>query len=191
MATLSSILAWRIPWTKESGRLQSMGSQRTRYNCATTTSLYFRAQNCPVTTPPRLRNPGPRHCPESLTALTLSSHGRSLNRCAKIHCITCPNMACLCLKKSNVRFVSYCTKWTMTTLLVTKTAEKANYLQTHDQVPKVLKQYDLPCCLSPSDNGRFCWEGFSMPQIMRQSNLRLDLPTCTFPSFSNITHSFY
>ena len=24
----SSILAWRIPWTKESGRLQSMGSQR-------------------------------------------------------------------------------------------------------------------------------------------------------------------
>ena len=27
MATLSSILAWRIPWTKESGRLQSMGSQ--------------------------------------------------------------------------------------------------------------------------------------------------------------------
>ena len=27
MATLSSILAWRIPWTEEPGRLQSMGSQ--------------------------------------------------------------------------------------------------------------------------------------------------------------------
>ena len=27
MATNSSILAWRIPWTEESGRLQSMGSQ--------------------------------------------------------------------------------------------------------------------------------------------------------------------
>ena len=27
MATYSSILAWRIPWTEESGRLQSMGSQ--------------------------------------------------------------------------------------------------------------------------------------------------------------------
>ena len=27
MATHSSILAWRIPWTKETGRLQSMGSQ--------------------------------------------------------------------------------------------------------------------------------------------------------------------
>ena len=31
MATRSSILAWRIPWTEESGRLQPMGSQsRTR-----------------------------------------------------------------------------------------------------------------------------------------------------------------
>ena len=27
MATHSSILAWRIPWTEESGRLQSVGSQ--------------------------------------------------------------------------------------------------------------------------------------------------------------------
>jgi len=26
MATHSSILAWRIPWTEETGRLQSMGS---------------------------------------------------------------------------------------------------------------------------------------------------------------------
>jgi len=28
MATHSSILAWRIPWTEEPGKLQSMGSQR-------------------------------------------------------------------------------------------------------------------------------------------------------------------
>ena len=27
MATHSSILAWKIPWTEESGRLQSMGSE--------------------------------------------------------------------------------------------------------------------------------------------------------------------
>ena len=32
MATRSSILAWRIPPTKEPGRLQSMGSQRIRYD---------------------------------------------------------------------------------------------------------------------------------------------------------------
>ena len=30
MATHSSILAWRIPWTVEPGRLQSMGLQRIR-----------------------------------------------------------------------------------------------------------------------------------------------------------------
>ena len=28
MATHSSVLAWRIPWTEEPGRLQSPGSQR-------------------------------------------------------------------------------------------------------------------------------------------------------------------
>ena len=28
LATHSSILAWRIPWTEEPGRLQSLGSQR-------------------------------------------------------------------------------------------------------------------------------------------------------------------
>ena len=27
MATHSSVLAWRTPWTEESGRLESMGSQ--------------------------------------------------------------------------------------------------------------------------------------------------------------------
>ena len=31
MATHSSILAWIIPWTEEPGGLQSMGSQRVRY----------------------------------------------------------------------------------------------------------------------------------------------------------------
>ena len=30
MATRSSILAWRIPWTEEPGGPQSMGSQRVR-----------------------------------------------------------------------------------------------------------------------------------------------------------------
>ena len=32
MATNSSILAWRIPWTEEPGVLQSMDFQRVRYN---------------------------------------------------------------------------------------------------------------------------------------------------------------
>ena len=32
MATHSSILAWRIPWAEEPGRLQSMGLQKVREN---------------------------------------------------------------------------------------------------------------------------------------------------------------
>ena len=32
MVTHSSILAWKIPWMEETGGLQSMGSQRVRYD---------------------------------------------------------------------------------------------------------------------------------------------------------------
>ena len=32
MATHSSVLAWRMPWTEEPGRLQSVGLQRVRRN---------------------------------------------------------------------------------------------------------------------------------------------------------------
>ena len=39
MATLSSILAWRIPWKEELGRLQSKGLQRARHDWATKTRL--------------------------------------------------------------------------------------------------------------------------------------------------------
>ena len=35
MTTLSSILAWRIPWTEKLGRLQSTGSQRVRHDWVT------------------------------------------------------------------------------------------------------------------------------------------------------------
>ena len=35
MATHSGILAWKIPWTEETGGLQSMGSHRLGHNWAT------------------------------------------------------------------------------------------------------------------------------------------------------------
>ena len=35
MATHSSILAWRIPWIEEPGRLQSMGVSRVRHDLKT------------------------------------------------------------------------------------------------------------------------------------------------------------
>ena len=39
MATHSSTIAWKIPWTEEPDRLQSMGSQRVWYDWATSLSL--------------------------------------------------------------------------------------------------------------------------------------------------------
>ena len=40
MATFSSILTWRIPWTEEPGGLQSMGSQRVWHNWMTNTHTH-------------------------------------------------------------------------------------------------------------------------------------------------------
>ena len=37
MATRSGILAWKIPWTEKTGRLQSIGSQRVGHDWATNT----------------------------------------------------------------------------------------------------------------------------------------------------------
>ena len=41
LATHSSILAWRIPWTEEPGRLQSMGSQKVRQDQSNQTTTSF------------------------------------------------------------------------------------------------------------------------------------------------------
>ena len=40
MAPHSSTLAWKIPWTEEPGRLQSMGSLRVGHDCVTSLSLF-------------------------------------------------------------------------------------------------------------------------------------------------------
>ena len=40
MATHSSILAWRIPWTEEPGRLQSIESQRVGHDSSDLTHTY-------------------------------------------------------------------------------------------------------------------------------------------------------
>ena len=41
MATHSSALAWKIPWTEEPGKLQSMGLQRVEHNWMTSLSLFI------------------------------------------------------------------------------------------------------------------------------------------------------
>ena len=40
MATHSSTLAWKIPWTEEPGRLQSMGLLRVGHDSVTSLSLF-------------------------------------------------------------------------------------------------------------------------------------------------------
>ena len=45
MATHSSILTWRIPWTGEPDRPQSMGLQRVGHNSATNTYIHTYIQD--------------------------------------------------------------------------------------------------------------------------------------------------
>ena len=48
MATHSSILAWRLPWTEEPGGLQSTGLQRVRHNWVTKySSLFYKQMESP------------------------------------------------------------------------------------------------------------------------------------------------
>ena len=54
MATHSSILAWRIPWTEEPGGLQTMGSQRVGHDWATFTFTLF--HGCSTRSLPRSQN---------------------------------------------------------------------------------------------------------------------------------------
>ena len=45
MTTHFSILAWKIPWMEEYGRLQAMGLQRVRHDRATPFSLFKQSDN--------------------------------------------------------------------------------------------------------------------------------------------------
>ena len=51
MATHSNILAWRILWTEEPGRLQTMRSQRAGHNWATIIPIYIHWSGLPFPLP--------------------------------------------------------------------------------------------------------------------------------------------
>ena len=61
MATHSSILAWRIPWTEEPGGLPSMGSQRVGHDLATNTFPLLFLKKGMIITKCDLREPGLEH----------------------------------------------------------------------------------------------------------------------------------
>ena len=52
MATQCSILAWKIPWTEEPGRLQSTGSQRVGHDWATSLHFQYSCRKIPWTEEP-------------------------------------------------------------------------------------------------------------------------------------------
>ena len=54
MATHSNILAWRIPWREEPGRLQSMGSQRVGHDMTSSNRNYLPKA-------PNISHWGPQH----------------------------------------------------------------------------------------------------------------------------------
>ena len=49
ISTHSSILAWKIPWTEEPGRLQSMGSQRVRHDWVTLLTYFLLPKHSSLT----------------------------------------------------------------------------------------------------------------------------------------------
>ena len=53
MATHSSILAWKIPWTEDSGGLQPRGSQRVGHDWANFHLFFFSLKKVPLFFPPR------------------------------------------------------------------------------------------------------------------------------------------
>ena len=72
MAIHSSILAWRIPWTEEPGRLQSTGSQRVGHNWVTSLS-----HNTPQARPQTPNCLGLKIMPvEPLKSLSLAPQGQ-------------------------------------------------------------------------------------------------------------------
>ena len=71
MATHSSTLAWKIPWTEEPGRLQSMGSQRVGHDWATSLSQGWDSY---MTTPQKIAEKWSQRLDQNLCQTALEPH---------------------------------------------------------------------------------------------------------------------
>ena len=90
MATGSSILAWRIWWTKETGELQSKGSQRTRHDRVNTTAMIpttFHSHVLPST-------PGEAHQFQDQARSSLTDRRKSLHLTQSSDCKHTPILVC-------------------------------------------------------------------------------------------------
>ena len=77
MAPHSSTLAWKIPWTEEPGRLQSMGSLTVRHNWATSLWLFTFVHWRRKWQPTPVFLPGESHGQRSLVGCRLWGHTES------------------------------------------------------------------------------------------------------------------
>ena len=77
MATHSRTLAWRIPWTEQPGRLQSMGSLRVGHDRATSLSLFTFMHWRRKWQPPAVFLPGESQGERSLVGCRLWGHTES------------------------------------------------------------------------------------------------------------------
>ena len=93
MASHSSTLAWKIPWTEEPGGLQSMGSQRVGHHWAASRSLYYSTdeekwrfeQEFQGTFLTQGSNPG-LHCRQILHCLSHQGSCRFTLKCTQRDC---------------------------------------------------------------------------------------------------------
>jgi len=95
MAPHSSTLAWKIPWTEEPGRLQSMGSLRVRHDWATSLSLFMhwrrKWQPTPVFSPGESQGQGE---PGGLPSMGLHSVGHDWSDLAAAAAAWCDHFNC-------------------------------------------------------------------------------------------------
>ena len=117
-ATQSSILTWRIPWTEETGSLQSVGSQRVERDWAINTDTYEnllhykRAWELPT-----------RFWPRSLTCIWQSKNHAQLFQicfhfCAQVHLSVVGNRPVIYLNNISLYLLStYCVLGTVLSCL--------------------------------------------------------------------------
>ena len=115
MATHSSILAWRIPWAEELGRLQSTGSQRVGHDWVT--SLHFTSSEWVAISSEHIRKLGFRECKLLIRdeAWNTTSRGPQLSRMPAGKTVSFSLAWSLWGKES---WVSASAPWTLGSLLV-------------------------------------------------------------------------
>ena len=101
MATHSSILAWRIPWTEEPGGLQSVGSLRVGHDSVASLSLFTFMHWKRVWQPTPVFLPGESHGQRRLAGYSPWGHKESdVTEQLTLSLFTLYNMSVLCKSRS-------------------------------------------------------------------------------------------